>query len=94
MSFYGKVKFDFKQFGSNNKILKKEKPLQYCIKMCHIMGYYLQHLHGLDLLKMHVDFNQDEFGEIWLMNVDKILIRQTRSVPTDNGTQLADYVIE
>ena len=86
MSFYGKVRFDYKQFGKDDKLLMKEKPLQYCIKMCHIMGWYLQHLHRLDLLKMKVDFNQDEFGEIWLMNVDKILIRQTRSVPTDNGT--------
>ena len=52
MSFYGKVRFDYKQFGKDDKILMKEKPLQYCIKMCHIIGWYLQHLHRLDLLKM------------------------------------------
>ena len=28
------------------------------------------------------------------MHVDKLLIRQARSVPTDNGTQLADYVLQ
>ena len=93
MSFYGDVKFDFRQFGKDNELLKKTKPLQYCLKMCHIIGFYLKGAHGFDLLKMKVDFNQDEFGEIWLMNVDHLFVRKSRHVPSDNGTQLADYVL-
>ena len=42
---------------------------------------------------MKVDFNQDEFGEFWLMNVDNLFVRKLRNVPSDNGTQLADYVL-
>ena len=67
-------------------MLRKERPLQYCIKMCHIMGFYLQNVHGYDLLTMKVDFNQDEFGEIWLMNVQDMCVRKSRYVPSDNGT--------
>ena len=35
---------------------------------------------------MKVDFNRDEFGEIWLMAVDKLFVRKSRKVPNDNGT--------
>ena len=45
------------------------------------------------MMKMKVDFNQDEFGEIWLMSVDDLFVRKTREVPSDNGTQLADFVL-
>ena len=57
MSFYGQVHYNFRQFGTDDESLKKEKPLQYCLKMCHIMGFYLQRVHGFEILKMKVDFN-------------------------------------
>lgn len=41
MSFYGRVRFDYRQFGNDNDKLKKEQPQVYCLKMCHIMGFYL-----------------------------------------------------
>ena len=50
-------------------------------------------MHGYEVMKMKVDFNQDEFGEIWLMNVKDLCVRKSRYVPSDNGTQLADYVL-
>ena len=50
-------------------------------------------MHGYEVMKMKVDFNQDEFGEIWLMNVQDLCVRKSRYVPSDNGTQLADYVL-
>lgn len=92
MSYYGEVRFNFQQFGAD-EMLRKTRPLQYCIKMCHIIGFYLQHAHGFDLMKMKVDFNQDEFGEIWLMNAYELCVRKSRYVPSDKGTQLADYVL-
>ena len=61
--------------------------------MCHVIGFYLKHAHGYDLLRMKVDFNQDDFGEIWLMNIDDLEVRKSRVVPADNWTQLADYVL-
>ena len=42
---------------------------------------------------MKVDFNQDEFGEIWLMHVEKLYVRKERKVPTDDGNKLADFVL-
>ena len=43
---------------------------------------------------MKVEFNQDEFDEIWLMNVRDLCVRKTRYVPSDSGSQLADYVLQ
>ena len=86
MSFYGKVHYNFQQFNSDDEVLKKKAPLQYCIKMCHIMGFYLQRVHGFEILQMKVDFNQDEFGEIWLMQVNNLFVRKARHVPTDKGS--------
>ena len=57
MSFYGQVHYNFRQFGTDDETLKKDRPLQYCLKMCHIMGFYLQRVHGYEILKMNVDFN-------------------------------------
>lgn len=93
MTFYGEVKFNFSQFGADEN-LRRTSPLQYCVKMCHIIGFYLQHAHSLDLIKMKVEFNQDEFDEIWLMNVRDLCVRKTRYVPSDSGSQLADYVLQ
>ena len=42
---------------------------------------------------MKVDFNQDEFGEIFLMNVNDLYVRRNRVVPVNKDTQLADYVL-
>ena len=94
MSFYGEVKFDFAQFGKNDEILKKQYPVQYCLKVCHMIGYYLQMLYQFDLMRMKIDFNQDEFGEIWLTQVEKIIVRKRRDVPKVKGTGIADYVLQ
>ena len=93
MSFYGDVRFDFKQFGTDDETLKKRKPLQFCLKTCHVIGFYLQHLHGFELLKMKVDFYRDEFGEIWLMQADNIFVRKHRPVFAGKGTKVADFVL-
>ena len=43
---------------------------------------------------MKVDFYQDDFNDIWLMQCDKVMLRKGRAVPTDKGTQIADYVLK
>ena len=40
-SFYGEVKFDYNQFGKNDKTLLRKAPLHYCLKQCHKLGYFL-----------------------------------------------------
>ena len=42
---------------------------------------------------MRVDFHKDEFDQIWLLQVDNILIRHHRVVPSEQGHMLADYVL-
>ena len=38
-------------------MLKKKEPLKYCIKVCHLIGFYIQGVHGIEIMKMKVDFN-------------------------------------
>ena len=61
--------------------------------MCHIIGFYLKHLHGFELIKMKVDFYQDEFGGICLMQAADIFVRSQRHVPAGKGTKVADFVL-
>lgn len=74
----------------------KTKPTIYCHRICHKIGYYLQQVHGLDLVRMRVDFQRDEFGKIHLFGVDELLIRQGRFVPRkdDNNMMLADFIMK
>jgi len=44
-------------------------------------------------MRMKVDFNQDEFGEIWLTHVENLQVRKSRPVPTEQKTQIADFVL-
>ena len=90
-SFYGDVKFDFKQFGEDSSL--KKSPLHYCLKVCHKIGFYLQKLYKVDLMRIHVDFYQDEFKKIWLMQADKIFIREKRVVPIEGKNLLANYIL-
>ena len=74
-SFYGEVKFDYNQFGKNDKTLLRKAPLHYCLKQCHKLGYFLQKMYKIDLMRVKVDFYMDEFSKIWLMQTDKLFIR-------------------
>ena len=61
--------------------------------MCHKLGFYLQKLYKIDLMRIRVDFYQDEFKKIWLMQTDKIFIRERRKVPIEGKNLLADYIL-
>ena len=39
------------------------------------MGFYLLKIHDVQLLRMKVEFYQDEYGKIWLFNASEIWIR-------------------
>lgn len=58
------------------------------------MGFYLQRIHGLDIIRMKVDFNIDEWGKVFLFGVTDLLVRKGRKVPTENDAMLADYIIK
>jgi len=56
LQYYGIIKFDFRQFGHEDAKLMKDHANVYCQKICHKIGFYLQKIHGLDLVRMRVDF--------------------------------------
>lgn len=62
--------------------------------MCHKIGYYLQKLHKLDLVRMKVDFHVDEWGKVYLFGVTDLLVRKDRHVPTENDGLLAEYIFK
>lgn len=75
----GEIEFDFKQFGINNDtLLMQHSPVAYCLKVCHKIGFYLMKIHDKQLLRMKVEFYQDDHGRIWLFNCLDIWIRTIR----------------
>ena len=53
----------------------ENSPIAYCLKVCHKMGFFLEKIHGKQLVRMKVEFYQDEHGKIWLFNVQDVWIR-------------------
>ena len=56
LQYDGKIKFDFKQFGDDDQELQRQSPSVYCQKVCHKIGFYLQKIHAMDLVRMRVEF--------------------------------------
>ena len=44
-------------------------------------------------MRIRVDFYQDEFKKIWLMQTDKLFIREKRKVPIEGKNLLANYIL-
>ena len=71
-------------------------PELYCLRACHKIGFYLQKIHSLDLLRMKVSFLQDDNGKIWFTHASDIYTRtlgQVQSylsllIPTFTGPEL------
>jgi hypothetical protein len=58
-TYDGKIEFNFEQFGGNGSLeneyeLMRSNPELYCLRACHKIGYYLQKVHQIDLLRMKV----------------------------------------
>eukprot|EP00347_Sterkiella_histriomuscorum_P006724 403351677 len=86
-SYDGDIDFDFKQFNGSGSAssnpqsdhsLMTNSPTAYCLKVCHKIGFYLLKIHDLQLLRMKIEFYQDEYGRIWLFNANEIWIRTIR----------------
>jgi hypothetical protein len=65
----------------------------YCQKICHKIGFYLQKIHGLDLVRMKVEFSIDEFNRVYLLGASEILVRQARKVPAEDETMLGEFIL-
>ena len=62
--------------------------------MCHKIGYYLQKMHQIDMMKVRVDFYMDVFSKIWLLETTKLFIRKARKVPTEGSALLANFALQ
>ena len=47
IAYDGEIEFDFKQFGMNDEKLQRIAPINYCLKMCNKIGYYLLKIHHI-----------------------------------------------
>lgn len=71
----GTVEFDFNQYGEDDIYLQLKHPQAYCLKVCNKIGYYFQTIHHIDIIRMEVEFFQDETGLVQLYHARRIYIR-------------------
>lgn len=78
MTYLDDVVFDYKQFGEDDEQLQNTNPIVYCIKQCHKIGYYMQKVQLVDIIRMDVEFIKDDFGEIFFFHATNIWTRQNQ----------------
>jgi hypothetical protein len=71
------VDFDFKQFGEDASLMRSQ-PVSYCIKVCHKIGFYVQEIYQYQILRMNVEFYQDDNGKIYLFHASDIYVREAK----------------
>tara|TARA_B110000285_G_scaffold230763_1_gene297971 strand:+ start:296 stop:541 length:246 start_codon:yes stop_codon:yes gene_type:complete len=58
----------------------RTNPGGYCLKACNKIGFFLQLIHNIDIMRMKVEFFQDENGLIQFYNAKNVWIRCLESV--------------
>ena len=101
-TYDGKIEFNFASIGGKDcKTLEDEYQLMmatpelYCLRACHKIGFYLQRMHRVDLMRMEVEFYQDDNGKVWFSHASEIYTRKLEFVqsylnlliPTFLGTE-------
>ena len=51
-----KIVYDYNMFPSNDQALMLSSPSSYCLKQCNKIGFYLQKIHSLEIIRMKVTF--------------------------------------
>ena len=81
-TYDGKIEFNFASIGGKEcKTLEDEyrlmmaTPELYCLRACHKIGFYLQNIHSVDLMRMKVEFYQDDNGKVWQSHASEIYTR-------------------
>ena len=72
----GEIKYDYEQFGTDDVMLQRHSPGAYCLKMCNKIGYYLQQIHAIEIIRMQVEFQQDETGKVVFFNCKNLWVRE------------------
>ena len=71
----GDIIFDYEQFGQDDYALERSNIDAFCLKSCNKIGYFMQMIHKIDIIRMDVEFYQNECGTIQLYNAQNIWIR-------------------
>jgi hypothetical protein len=71
----------------------KENPRLYCDYACTKIGFYLKHVYGVELLKMSVEFVQDEFSKVWLLHAQDVYIRTDNNLPKDYDQIYNEFIL-
>lgn len=66
------INYDFKQFGDDLDLLKLENKEKYCLKQVYKMCYYIQKLYHIEIIRMKVEFSQDDNNTIWMQHASDI----------------------
>lgn len=53
----------------------RTNPGGYCLKACNKIGYFVQLIHKIDIMRMKVEFFQDENGLIQFYHAKDVWIR-------------------
>ena len=61
-------------------MLQRHNPGAYCLKMCNKIGYYLQQIHAIEIIRMQVEFQQDENGKVFFYNCKNLWIRELEEI--------------
>lgn len=77
------IDYDFKALGEDEDLIRHNEE-RYCLKQCYKMGYYIQQLYKLEILRMRAEFAKDIHGTIWFTHASKILVRPGRDPTRDN----------
>jgi hypothetical protein len=57
--------YNFRREGDDLELLQEGKAKEYVNKQCLKMCHYLQKVRSIEILKMNVEFHEDENKNIW-----------------------------
>lgn len=55
--------------------MEVNNPFAFCLKVCNKIGYFMQFVHEIDIIRMNVEFYQDECGGVHFYKATNIWIR-------------------
>jgi hypothetical protein len=63
--------------------MRIDDPENYCERLALKICYYLKHVHNYSVLRMDLDFFQDESGRIWLFYMSNAAVKNDNYLKVD-----------
>lgn len=74
------IDYDYKSLPADIDLLAHGEDMVYARKQCLKYCYYIQKVHGYEVLKMRADFFKDANGTIWFFYAHDIEWRESMKV--------------